>query len=143
MMRRCRRQGADRLGPRDDGSAVVEYVLVSTLLLIMIFAVVQIGLLLHARNVLTADAAEGARAAAVRGASLDDGEQACAGLIRTSLSSAVLVAGEPCRGSTIAASDREPALVRMEADATVGLAFVPGGRVHLHAVARAVREPGS
>ena len=142
-MRRGLRQRADRLGPPDDGSAVVEYVLVSTLLLIIIFAVIQIGLLLHARNVLTADAAEGARAAAVRGASVDDGERTCADLVRTSLSSQVLGAGEPCRGSTVAASDDGPALVRMEADATVGLAFVPGGQVHLHAVARAVREPGS
>jgi TadE-like protein len=52
-------------GPRPDvGSAVVEFVLVSGLLVALFLAVVQLGIALHVRNTLTAAAAEGARYAA-------------------------------------------------------------------------------
>jgi Flp pilus assembly protein TadG len=47
--------------PRDDGSGVVEFVLVTVLVLFLFLVVVQVGLVLHARNVLVAAAAEGAR----------------------------------------------------------------------------------
>ena len=54
-----RRPAAD---PRADaGSAVVDFVLVSALLLVVFLAVAQIGVVLHTRNVLVAAAAEGAR----------------------------------------------------------------------------------
>lgn len=43
------------------GSAVVDFVLVSVLLLFLFLAVAQIGVVLHTRNVLVAAAAEGAR----------------------------------------------------------------------------------
>lgn len=45
----------------DDGSGVVEFVLVTVLVLFLFLLVVQVGLVLHARNVLVAAAAEGAR----------------------------------------------------------------------------------
>ena len=47
--------------PSDRGSGVVDFVLVSALLLVLFLAVVQVGVVLHVRNVLTAAAAEGAR----------------------------------------------------------------------------------
>jgi hypothetical protein len=50
------------------GSAVVEVVLVMPLLLALAVGVVQVVLTLHVRSVLTAAAAEGARAAALAGA---------------------------------------------------------------------------
>jgi hypothetical protein len=136
-MSRLRQRG----GERDAGAAIVEYVLVSTLLLFVTFGVIQIALVLHARNVLVADAAEGARAASVRDAQLSDGETVCSELVRHSLSVVVQTANPPCRGSFVASAGGLPNLVRMEVDATVGLTFVPGGRVHLHAAGRAVREP--
>lgn len=52
----------------DRGSAVVELVLVLPLLLAVGVGVVQVVLTLHVRSVLTAAAAEGARAAALAGA---------------------------------------------------------------------------
>jgi Flp pilus assembly protein TadG len=51
-------RGAER------GSAVVEFSLVSVILLVLFLAVLQIGLVLHVRNTLVASAAEGARYAA-------------------------------------------------------------------------------
>ncbi len=44
-----------------EGSSVVEFVLVTVLVLLMFLMVAQLGLVLHARNVLVAAAAEGAR----------------------------------------------------------------------------------
>jgi Flp pilus assembly protein TadG len=51
----------------DDGSAVVEFVVVVPVLLLVVLAVVQIGLALHVRATLASAAAEGARVAAVSG----------------------------------------------------------------------------
>jgi Flp pilus assembly protein TadG len=45
----------------ESGAAVVEFVLVSVLLVTLFLAVVQLGLALHVRNTLVAAAAEGAR----------------------------------------------------------------------------------
>ncbi|MFN8156115.1 MAG: TadE/TadG family type IV pilus assembly protein [Candidatus Nanopelagicales bacterium] len=56
----------DRLR-RDDGSAVVGFVVVVPLLVLLLLAVVQVGLALHVRSTLQSAAAEGARVAAVSG----------------------------------------------------------------------------
>ena len=48
--------------PRDDdGAAVVDFVLVSLLVVVLFLIVFQVGVVLHVRNVLIASAAEGAR----------------------------------------------------------------------------------
>src|SRR3954447_18875520 len=44
-----------------DGAAVVDFVLVSVLLVSLFLMVFQVGVVLHVRNVLVASAAEGAR----------------------------------------------------------------------------------
>ena len=54
----------------DRGSAVVEFALVTLLLLLVALAVLQVILALHVRSTLTAAAAEGARAGALAGAGL-------------------------------------------------------------------------
>lgn len=58
-MTRCRRSPAD-----DDGAAVVDFVLVSLVLVPLVLGLVQVALVLHVRNTLTAAATEGARYAA-------------------------------------------------------------------------------
>lgn len=51
--------------PRDDrGSSVVDFTLVSVLVVALFLIVMQVGVVLHTRNVMTAAAAEGARFAA-------------------------------------------------------------------------------
>lgn len=57
-MTRCRRS------PADDGAAVVDFVLVSLVLVPLVLGLVQVALVLHVRNTLTAAATEGARYAA-------------------------------------------------------------------------------
>ena len=56
-----------RSRPADDGergSAVVEFVLISLLILTLLLAVLQVAVYVHVRNVVTASAQEGARFAA-------------------------------------------------------------------------------
>jgi Flp pilus assembly protein TadG len=48
----------------DRGSAVVEFVLVSLLIMLLLLAVLQVAVYVHVRNVVTASAQEGARYAA-------------------------------------------------------------------------------
>ncbi|MGH3744655.1 MAG: TadE family protein [Mycobacteriales bacterium] len=121
---------------RECGAAVVEYVLVSILLVIVFLAVVQIALVIHTRDVLVADAAEGARTAALRDSGLSAGERACTELVRHAVGG---VAQAPCSGSY---EGLAPRLVRMRVSASVPLLFVPGGHVRLDVSARALREPG-
>ena len=58
---------AEHLPPDDDGergSAVVDFVLVSLLIVALLLAVLQVAVYAHVRNVVTASAQEGARYAA-------------------------------------------------------------------------------
>jgi len=71
--------------PGDDGTAVVEFVLVGVLLTALFMALVQLGLALHVRNTLQASAAEGARFAANADRTRADGEAVARDLIRASL----------------------------------------------------------
>ncbi len=48
----------------EEGSAVVEFVLVSVLVVVLLLAVLQVAVYVHVRNVVTASAQEGARYAA-------------------------------------------------------------------------------
>ena len=55
------------------GSAVVDFVLVSTLIVVLLLAVLQVAVYVHVRNVVTASAQEGARYAANADVSSADG----------------------------------------------------------------------
>ena len=69
----------------DTGSAVVEFALVTPLLLVLLLGVLQIALAMHVRATLTAAAAEGARVAALSGSSLSQGEQRTRDVLTESL----------------------------------------------------------
>ena len=84
-MRRDRRVQVRR-NRGERGAAVVEFTLVSVLLVGLFLAVLQVGLFLHVRNTLVACAAEGARYAANADRDLSDGEVRTAALIAESLS---------------------------------------------------------
>lgn len=74
-----------RLGD-DDGSAVVDFVLTSALVLFVFLAVFQLGLALHVRNTLVSCASEGARYGARAGSSPEQGAERARELIAGSLS---------------------------------------------------------
>ncbi len=69
----------------DDGSAVVEFVLVSVLVVVLLLAVVQVGVALHIRNTLISAAGEGARFAASANQTPSGGAEHTRQLIRATL----------------------------------------------------------
>lgn len=69
----------------DSGSAPVEFVLVSSLLMALVLAIVQVGFAVHVRTVLTAAAADGARHGARSGATAEDAEERTRSLVATAL----------------------------------------------------------
>jgi len=69
----------------DSGSAVVEFVLVSVLVVVLALAVIQLGLALFIRNSLVSAAGEGARFAAAADRSPEDGAQHTRALISQTL----------------------------------------------------------
>jgi hypothetical protein len=62
-----------RVRSRDEGSAAVELVLLTPLLMVCVLVLVQFALWQHARHVLLAAAQEGARVARAEGATAEDG----------------------------------------------------------------------
>ncbi|GAA1512115.1 Flp pilus assembly protein TadG [Agromyces terreus] len=73
---------------RDErGSAIAEFTLVGVLLVVLALAVVQLALALHVRNTLLDAAAEGARFAALAGASPAEGAERTRDLIAAAISS--------------------------------------------------------
>lgn len=70
----------------DSGSAVVEFVGVTGLLLLLFLVIFQLGVVLHIRNVMAAAAADGARYAANADRTEADGVQRARDAIETGLS---------------------------------------------------------
>jgi Flp pilus assembly protein TadG len=75
-----------RVDRRQQGVAVVEFTLVSVVLMGVFLAVLQLAFVVHVRNTLTACAAEGARHAANLNRGLQAGEARTASLIEQSVS---------------------------------------------------------
>lgn len=78
----------DASDPTDEGSAVVEFALVSAMVTALFLTVLQVGLALHVRNTLVAAAAEGARYGAAADRTPADGAQRTRDVVTTSLSAA-------------------------------------------------------
>ncbi len=70
---------------RDDGNVVVEFVLVSILVITIAMGVIQLAVALHVRNMLISAASEGARLAATNDRGLDDGVSRTESLLSESL----------------------------------------------------------
>jgi Flp pilus assembly protein TadG len=123
-MARCR---------REEGAAVVDFVLVGTLLLFLFLGVVQVALILHMRNVVTANAAEAARYAANLQVDAGAAGPKAHELTAETLSAKVADA-MACTGRLTGH------LVTVECDGQLPMSFLPLGSVHLHTVAHAVKE---
>lgn len=123
-----------RDGKGDRGSAAVEFVLVAPLILLILLAVVQLGLALHVRTTLTSAAAEGARAAALAGASPQAGISRTQELVDGSLAAAV-VQGVTVSSESVGAID----VMVVRVDATLPLVGLLGPST-LAVEGRALRE---
>jgi Flp pilus assembly protein TadG len=71
--------------PREQGSAVVDFVLVGSLLTLFFLAVIQLTLVLHVRNTLIDAAASGARHGTLADRSAVDAEERTRSLIQSAL----------------------------------------------------------
>ncbi len=76
-------QGASRT--RDDGNALVEFVLVSILVIALAMGVIQLAVALHVRNMMVSAASEGAHLAATNDRGPDDGAQRTTELLDSAL----------------------------------------------------------
>lgn len=120
---------------RDDGSAVVEFTLVSVLLVTLFLAVLQVGLIIHVRNTLVASAAEGARYAANADRGLDHGVQ------RTQREIAESISPDFADGVTADYIQRNGVtLVEVRVQATFPLLGLLGPAGSLEVVGHAVEE---
>ena len=140
-MRSARSRAEPSAGPQrarsEAGAAAVEFVLVGVLLLFLSFGVIQVGLILHARNVLAAGAAEGARRAASLNVPVGSGGDVAAELARRSVPGAGR--SVTCSAGARTGEGGVPiAEVRCVAD--LRLAFIPLGSVRLSVTGRALKE---
>jgi Flp pilus assembly protein TadG len=77
-----------RLRRDDAGAAVVDFVLISVLLIVLLFGVLQVAVYFYARNVVAASTADAARYAAAEGVDIRGGSSRAAELIRQGLDDA-------------------------------------------------------
>jgi len=91
----------------DRGAAVVDFVLISTLLVFLLFGVLQVAVYFYARNVAAASAADAARYAAAEGIPPSSGAVRANTLIRQGLDDAD-AAGLSC--SSVVGRDRASGL---------------------------------
>ena len=73
-------------GQDERGAAVPEFVLVLMVLIPLVFGIAQVALVLHVRNTIVAAASDGARAAAMLGATPDAAGERTREVIRTTVS---------------------------------------------------------
>ncbi|HEU0040971.1 MAG TPA: TadE family protein [Jiangellaceae bacterium] len=117
------------------GSAVVEFTLVSVVLVAVFLAVLQFGFVIHVRNTLVACAAEGARHAANADRGLAEGEARTAALIGSALSPSL--AGE-VRSRTVSVNGVQ--MVEITVTTTLPLFGLLGVDRGLTVVGHAVEE---
>lgn len=79
------RVSPERSHRADAGNALVEFVLVSVLVVFITVGVLQLALTLHVRNILISSASDGAHFAALADRSLTDGQDRAAALVQTAL----------------------------------------------------------
>lgn len=134
---RLRRRFA-RSSPGDDGAAVVEFVMISVLLVLLLFGVLQVAAYFYVRNVVSASVADGARYAAGADVDVAAGGPRASLLIGRGLSPSV-AADLPCSSGTQIASGL--VVTRVECQGRIRSILLPVGRfVSVDVVAHAVRE---
>lgn len=115
----------------EEGSGVVDFTLVSVLLLALFLLVMQVGIVLHTRNVMVAAAAEGARYAANADRSAAEGVERTRELLTDTFALQGLVVTE---GSGTART------VEVVASADLPVVFFPAGPLRLTVRGHALEE---
>ena len=122
----------------DDGAAVVDFVLVVTLLLTLFLIVFQVGVVLHVRNVLVASAAEGARYAAAADRTPDEGaaraKDAIAQALGQGIADSITCAAVP--GADVGGAP----VVDIRCTGPLPVVFIPAGPLHITVHGHALEE---
>ena len=119
---------------RDDGSAVVEFVFVSVLVLALFVVVFQVGLALHTRNVLVSVAAEGARYGA-------NADVRAAGPVEARVREGIATAFTPAyAASASVGAQTAGGVVEVTITAPFPLAFLPNGPIDVTVQGHALKE---
>ncbi|MGB9377649.1 MAG: TadE/TadG family type IV pilus assembly protein [Mycobacteriales bacterium] len=134
-----RTSGPTRRATGDDGSAVVEFALVSVLLVMLLLGVMQVGIYLHIRNVVAASAAEGARYGANADVDLGQGGPRASDVIARSLGPST-AARVPCSAAAQPGVSGST-LVAVRCRGALPVFFAPLGRLlPVDVTARALKE---
>jgi len=122
---------------QDAGNSTVEFTLVSVLLVSLFLLVMQVGFVLHTRNVLVASAQEGARYGANADRGPDDARQRTREVVATALSSTVAD-----RMDYTATEVVQDGVVTMEVQVggPLPLVFLPAGPMRLTVEGHALEE---
>lgn len=124
--------------PRDDtGAAAVEFVLVTLLVLALFLLVVQVGLVLHTRNLLVAAAAEGARYGANADRTDSDGAVRALQVVDQSLPGRIADSAD-----ARAVPRADPAVVDIEVSSDLPVLVFRVGAVRLTVHGHALAEGG-
>ncbi len=124
----------------DRGAAVVEFVMITILLVFLLFAVLQIAAVFYVRNVVEASAADGARYAAVAGAQPQDGSARASGLIATGLSGR-LGAQVPCTAAAQQDAQSGLAVVEVQCSGRIRSILLPFAALSsIHVTAHSLQE---
>jgi hypothetical protein len=110
----------------DGGSAVVEFCLMSVLLVMLLFAVVQVAALFYVRSVAASAAADGARYAANAGVSPRVGGERASTLLGHALSPA-MARKLPCAGALVAEAGSGLRTAEVRCRGTIRSIFLPIG----------------
>lgn len=110
----------------DRGSAVVEFSLITVLLLMLLFAVLQVAALFYVRSVAAAAAADGARYAADADVQPGDGARRASELIGHGLGSA-MAARLPCTGEVRADPASNLQVARVQCQGRIASVLLPLG----------------
>lgn len=138
-----RLSAVNRDAGRDHGAAIVEFVMVSVLLLFLFFAVVQVAVLFYVRNIVAASAADGARYAASSDVTPGAGASRATAEISRGLTGGV-ARDLPCTATigTDAPTGLQTTVVRCQG--SIGSIFLPlATLVHIDVTARSLTEPPS
>ncbi len=119
----------------------MDFVLVSVLVLALFLVVLQVGLVLHVRNVLVSAAQEGARHAANADVDPAEGRAVALESVASALSTQIAASSSGSPEVTLVPLDGGLTAVEVTLDAAVPL-VLPIAAIHLRVRGHAVREGG-
>lgn len=126
---------------REQGAAIVDFVLVSVLIVFLLFAVLQVAVFFYVRNIVSASAANGARYAAASGVDYADGGTRARELLSRAAAASV-ARGVVCTGRPGADPATGLQLAVVQCEGRIRSIFLPvGALVHIGVTASALKEP--